>query len=313
MKLSMTSRMAFVIALLSPAAHAHEHAAHLTPANLWTAWSFEPWVITAIALTLGIYVSGARQLRQAAWQKAVFVAGMAALALTLLSPLHRLGAELFSAHMAQHELLMLIVAPLLVMGRPGAPLLVGLPSALRRRAARGLKSSVVAGSWAAISAPLSAWLIHGVTLWLWHIPVLYQATLDSELVHAAQHATFLGTALLFWWTLLHGRGGRMSYGAAVIYLFTTAVHTSVLGALLTVSSKLWYPIYEGRTLAWGLSALEDQQLGGLIMWVPAGLVYIGIGLWLFAGWLRESDRRLSYSQSSDVLQASSAVRGGRDA
>ncbi len=171
----------------------------------------------------------------------------------------------------------------------------------------------MSGSWAAISAPLSAWLIHGVTLWLWHIPFLYQATLDSELVHAAQHATFLGTALLFWWALIHGRGGRMSYGAAVMYVFTTAVHTSVLGALLTVSSKLWYPIYDGRTLAWGLSALEDQQLGGLIMWVPAGLVYVGIGLWLFAGWLRESDRRLSYSQSSDVLQASSAVRGGRDA
>jgi putative membrane protein len=104
----------------------------------------------------------------------------------------------------------------------------------------------------------------------------------------------------------------MSYGAAVMYVFTTAVHTSVLGALLTVSSKLWYPIYDGRTLAWGLTALEDQQLGGLIMWVPAGLVYVAIGLWLFAGWLRESDRRLSYSQSNEVL-ASTAIRGGHDA
>jgi putative membrane protein len=313
MKLSTSFRILCAGVLLAPAAQAHDHAGSLTPANLWTAWSFEPWVIAAIALTLAIYVAGVRQLRQAAWQKISFIAGMAALALTLLSPLHRLGAELFSAHMAQHELLMLIAAPLLVLGRPGAPLLVGLPPALRRKAARALKSPVVAMSWAAISAPLAAWLIHGVTLWLWHIPFLYQATLDSELVHAAQHATFLGTALLFWWTLIHGRGGRMSYGAAVMYVFTTAVHTSVLGALLTVSSKLWYPIYDGRTLAWGLSALEDQQLGGLIMWVPAGLVYVGIGLWLFAGWLRESDRRLSYSQSSDVLRASSATRGGRDA
>jgi putative membrane protein len=313
MKLRMTSRIACAIALLWPVVQAHEHTQRLLPGNLWAGWSFEPWVMAGIALTLAIYIAGARQLRQRRRQSVSFLAGMAALALTLLSPLHRLGAELFSAHMVQHELLMLIVAPLLVLGRPGAPLLVGLPPVFRKRAARALKSPVIARSWAAISAPLSAWLIHGVTLWLWHVPVLYQATLDSELVHGAQHATFLGTALLFWWTLIQGRGGRMSYGAAVMYVFTTAVHTSVLGALLTVSSKLWYPVYAGRTLAWGLSALEDQQLGGLIMWVPAGLVYIGIGLWLFAGWLRESDRRLSYSQANEVLQASSAVRGGRDA
>lgn len=312
MKLSYTSRIGCAIALLSPAAWAHEHAEHLSPGNLWSAWSFEPWVIGGILLTIVIYVAGARHLRQPKWQRVSFAAGMIALALTLLSPLHRLGSELFSAHMVQHELLMLIAAPLLALGRPGAPLLVGLPPRLRKQIARALKSSAFAKSWAAISAPLAAWMIHGVTVWLWHVPVLYQATLDSELVHAAQHATFLGTALLFWWTLLHGRGGRMSYGAAVMYVFTTAVHTSVLGALLTVSSKLWYPIYDGRTLAWGLSALEDQQLGGLIMWVPAGLVYIGIGLWLFAGWLRESDRRLEYAQSHDLLQASSAVRG-RDA
>jgi putative membrane protein len=309
MKPAYTVRTACLVVLLSSLAQAHDAAGHVSPGELWSAWSFEPWVIAGILLTAGLYISGVRHLWQPGWQKAGFIAGMLALGLTLLSPLHRLGSELFSAHMAQHEMLMLIAAPLLVLGKPGAVLLWGLPTGLRRPTARTLKAPLVAQSWKGVSAPFAAWLIHGVTLWLWHVPVLYQATLDNEAVHAAQHATFLFTALLFWWTLLHGRGGRMNYGAAVVYVFTTAVHTSVLGALLTCSSKLWYPIYAGRTLAWGLAPLEDQQLGGLIMWVPAGLVYTGIGLWLFAGWLRESDQRLGYAQSSDLLQSRLGKRG----
>jgi cytochrome c oxidase assembly factor CtaG len=142
--------------------------------------------------------------------------------------------------------------------------------------------------------------------------VFYQATLDHELVHAAQHTTFLVTALMFWWALFYGRGGRMSYGTAVVYVFTTAIHTSVLGALLTCSARLWYPAYLGRTDTWGLSALQDQQLGGLIMWVPAGLVYIALGLWLFAAWLRESDKRLAYSRSSNLL-CGLHTKGAQDA
>ncbi|HEY4676489.1 MAG TPA: cytochrome c oxidase assembly protein [Candidatus Angelobacter sp.] len=312
MKLNSTLRIVCVFALLPSMAQAYEAADHVSPGGLWRAWSFEPWVIGGLLLTAALYIAGLQQSKQSSWQRASFAAGMIALALTLLSPIHRLGSELFSAHMTQHELLMLIAAPLLVLGKPGGTMLWGLPGDLRKQVARSLKLSLVAKSWKVISAPLAAWLIHGVTLWLWHVPVLYQATLDSEPVHAAQHATFLFTALLFWWTLFHGRGGRMPYGAAVAYVFTTAVHTSVLGALLTCSSKLWYPAYIERTAAWGLSPLEDQQLGGLIMWVPAGVVYLVIGLWLFAGWLRESDRRLVYARSTDLLQ--SALReGGRDA
>jgi putative membrane protein len=312
MKLNSTLRIVCVFGLLPSMAQAHETADHVSPAGLWRAWSFEPWVIVALLLTAAPYIAGLRQSKESRWQRASFVAGMIALALTLLSPIHRLGSELFSAHMAQHELLMLVAAPLLVLGKPGSAMLWGLTTGLRKQVARLLKLSFVEKSWKLISAPLAAWLVHGFTLWLWHVPVLYEATLDSELVHAAQHATFLFTALLFWWALFHGRGGRMPYGAAVAYVFTTGVHTSILGALLTCSSKLWYPAYIGRTAAWGLSPLEDQQLGGLIMWVPAGVVYVVIGLWLFAGWLRESDKRLVYARSTDLLQQ--ALReGGRDA
>jgi cytochrome c oxidase assembly factor CtaG len=304
MKILRTLRIAGWMLMLPLPALAHEGGEHVAPGNLWSAWSFEPWVIAGIVLTSTLYIMGLRRMRSTVprWQIGSFVAGIAALVLTLLSPIHRLGAELFSAHMTQHELLMLIAAPLLVLGRPGTPMLWALPFAVRVRLAHMLNGPLFAPPWQAISSPFAAWLIHGVSLWVWHVPVFYQATLNSELVHAAQHATFLATALLFWWALIHGRGGRMSYGIGVAYVFTTAVHTSVLGALLTCSTKIWYPIYEGRTAPWGLTPLQDQQLGGLIMWVPAGLVYIAIGLWLFAKWLEESERRLAYSQSTDLLR-----------
>jgi putative membrane protein len=119
-------------------------------------------------------------------------------------------------------------------------------------------------------------------------------------VHALQHSTFLFTALLFWWTLIHGRHGRLSYGSGVLYVFTTAIHTSILGALMTFTPQLWYPIYDGRTAQFHLTPLEDQQLGGLIMWIPAGVVFIILGLWLMAAWIRQSEKRVGYSQIEEV-------------
>jgi putative membrane protein len=136
-----------------------------------------------------------------------------------------------------------------------------------------------------------AWSLHGIGLWLWHAPGLFQAALESELIHALQHLSFLGFALLFWWALIHGRQGPLGYGAAVFHVFTTAMHSGVLGVLLTFAPTLWYPAYAGSTASWGLTPVEDQQLAGLIVWVPTGVLYLIAGLALFAGWLRALDRR----------------------
>jgi cytochrome c oxidase assembly factor CtaG len=99
-------------------------------------------------------------------------------------------------------------------------------------------------------------------------------------------------ALFFWWALIHCRRAVMGYGAAVLYMFTTSIHSGVLGALITFASSLWHPAYSTTTPPWGLTPLEDQQLGGLIMWIPAGAVYIIAGLALFAGWISESERSM---------------------
>jgi putative membrane protein len=203
--------------------------------------------------------------------------------------LHPLGEALFSAHMAQHELLMVAAAPLLVVARPLAALLWGLPFGWRRSLGQSSKAKAFQAGWRFLTHPMTAWWIHAAALWLWHIPRLFQATLDNDWIHSAQHVSFLGSALLFWWSLLHAHG-KARYGASVLYLFTTAVHTSILGALLTFASAVWYPVYMTTTSAWGLTPLEDQQAGGLIMWIPAGIIYVVAGLSLFAVWLRESER-----------------------
>jgi putative membrane protein len=275
-----------------------------SPHDLWAAWSLEPGVLVGLVLSAWLYWRGARRMgarRMGArrmggrrrWESPAFWAGWLALFVALVSPLDAMGGALFSAHMTQHEVLMLVAAPLLVLGRPLAPFLLALPVKLRRQLTDAGKAASLQRGWRLLVSPAAAWLIHAAALWAWHAPVLFQATLESEWIHAAQHLSFLLSALLFCEALIFdhgGRGGRMGYGAAVIYVFTTAVHTSLLGALLTFSQTLWYPVYQSTTAAWGLTPIEDQQLGGLIMWVPAGMVYVAAGLALLALWLRESER-----------------------
>jgi putative membrane protein len=194
--------------------------------------------------------------------------------------------------MVQHELLMVAAAPLLILGRPLVPFLWALPMRWRRVLGTWSAAQPVRAAWRTLTRPSIAWTIHAAAIWVWHVPALFQATLESEVVHSVQHLSFLGSALLFWWALLRGREGRLGAPAAVVYLFTTAVHTSILGALLTFSTRTWYPLYHTSTGAWGLTSLEDQQLAGLIMWIPAGLGYLIAALAIAASWLREPERRV---------------------
>jgi putative membrane protein len=279
-----------LLLLLPTLALAHE-SGPLQPDDLWTAWSFEPGIVIPLALAALLYLRGARLARGIApRQRACFWAGWTVLALSLVSPLHPLGEVLFSAHMAQHELLMLAAAPLLVLSRPLVALLWGLPLEWRRAAGAWSKTAPVRKTWNALTDPLTAWIVHAAALWLWHAPSLFQATLRSEWVHTAQHISFLGSALLFWWALFYAQD-RMHYGRGVFYIFTTSIHTGILGALLTFARTVWYPAYTPTAPLWGLTPLQDQQIGGLIMWVPAGLIYLIAGLAMFAAWMRHSEQR----------------------
>jgi cytochrome c oxidase assembly factor CtaG len=248
-----------------------------------------------------LFVSGIRQLWRESdtgrgirrWEAAAFAGGWLALFIALVSPVHAWGRVLFSAHMTQHEILMLVAAPLLVLSRPLIAFAWALPISWSRRLGNWARKNWLQNTWHAVTIPLVAWIVHAVALWMWHIPLLFEAVLHNELVHTLQHLSFLLSALLFWWALIHGSRGWMGYGAAVLYVFTTSIHSGLLGALLTFSHAVWYPSYVGLTTSWGLSPIEDQQLGGLIMWIPAGLLYAIAGLALLAGWLRESEAHVA--------------------
>jgi putative membrane protein len=256
-------------------------------------------VLICLALSAWFYIKGTARLWRAStlgagvgtWEAGSFASGWIVLVIALVSPLHELGDELFSAHMVQHELLISVSAPLLVLGRPLIPFLWALPLDWRRTAGGWSRSRVVNTLWRRSSTPAVAFALHALALWTWHMPRLYQATLTSELIHALQHTCFLLTAILFWWTIFNARGGQVRRGAAVFYLFATLLQTGALGALLTFSPTLWYPAYAATAARWGITPLEDQQLGGLIMWIPGSLAYIAAALAIFAHWLRESERR----------------------
>jgi len=256
-------------------------------------------VLICLALSAWFYIKGTARLWRAStlgagvgtWEAGSFASGWIVLVIALVSPLHELGDELFSAHMVQHELLISVSAPLLILGRPLIPFLWALPLDWRRTAGGWSRSRVVNTLWRRSSTPAVAFALHALALWTWHMPRLYQATLTSELIHALQHTCFLLTAILFWWTIFNARGGQVRRGAAVFYLFATLLQTGALGALLTFSPTLWYPAYAATAARWGITPLEDQQLGGLIMWIPGSLAYIAAALAIFAHWLRESERR----------------------
>jgi putative membrane protein len=257
-------------------------------------WDGAVLLLLAVAAMLygrGAHVLAVRGARVRPAERAAFWVGWLAMITAVAPPVDSLAVRLFSFHMVQHELLLLVGAPLVIAGRPIVPWLWALPGPIRQSAGGGLHRAPARSLWRALTRPAIAWALHGATIWIWHAPVFYQAAIRNEAVHALQHATFVGTAVLFWWGLIYGRYGRIAYGAAVLYVFTTAVHTSALGALITFAAAPLYPLYAARAAERGIDAIGDQQLAGMYMWVPAGIVLTIFGLVLLVAWLAEADRR----------------------
>jgi putative membrane protein len=268
-------------------------------------WEPDFFVLAVLLLTGALYIRGALPLLQRkvlrSWHIAAFAGGWLTLLAALVSPIDTLSDVLFSVHMTQHELLMLVAAPLIVIGQPLTPILRALPSRVRTRLQSEARSRWTVPIWRFLTGPVNVWILHAIVLLGWHLPALYEAALRSDLIHYVQHLMFVGVAVLFWWALVHGRYGRLGYGMAVLYVFTTAMYTGALGALLTVSPRIWYPIYEERTAALGADPLADQQLAGLIMWIPAGVILLVVALGFLAAWLGALEGR---------ARAGSAAGGG---
>lgn len=270
-----------LVAAFPVAAVGHPLGALVAPDHF--KWTFSPWVVGLLLASAVAYGTGIVALwRHAApgrgvriRQAAAFAAGWLALVAALVSPLDGLSARLFSAHMVQHEIMMILAAPLLVIGRPLAVFAWAFPKPVRGPVVESVRLPPVMATWNALTWAPTAWALHGAALWAWHLPALFDAALMSSVLHTLQHASFFITALLFWWEPL---AGAQRPGPALLYLFTTMLHTAALGALLTLSPSLWYGSYGQTAPALGIDPLEDQQLGGLVMWVPGGLAYFVVAL-----------------------------------
>lgn len=259
-----------------------------------------------VLLSLGLlYALGLRRLWRSdsgrfslrRWQAAAFAAGWSSVAIALLSRLDQMSDALFSAHMVQHEILMLLSAPLMVLGRPFIVTLWALDDEKRVRIGEALRRAPLKRAWHRATGPLTVTIVHAAVLWIWHVPVLFEAALHSEPIHVLQHLGFFLSAALFWWALIDGRFGKIGYGAGVLYVFATAMHSQILGSLLTFGRHPWYPTHAQRT---GHAWLEDQQLAGILMWIPFGVLFLLIALALFAAWIGEAERRVRFTAADAI-------------
>jgi len=261
-------------------------------------WSFDPVLVVAVAAAAWCYMLGLRKLwaggrgRGVPLRRAVsFFAGLFGLVVALMSPLDDLAVQLFSWHMVQHLLLILIVAPLLVYGTPVLVITLALPHTTRK----GLRALERSRPTMLLKTVLFHYAIAGavfaVALWAWHLPSLYQAAVADDRWHVLEHSSFIGASLLFWMQVIGRRRHRLNFGPAILLVFVSGLQSAALSVVLIFSGRALYPIHAGGTRAWGLTPLEDQQLAGAIMWTPVGLVFLVTIVVLLARWLRAMDRR----------------------
>jgi putative membrane protein len=264
------------------------------PHDLWSAWSVHPVLLGGLLLAAGAYRRGQTRGPKRPvdrWRARCFTAALVALGLALLSPLDALSSALASAHMGQHLLLLLVAAPLLAISAPSTAILRGSPLAVRRASGRWRRRlRLTHGNLGVLRHPAAVWLLSVGVLWFWHAAAPYDAALDSEPLHLLEHASFLVTAVLFWHVVVGVRGtARVSNGLGVLLVFAMAMQSVFLSVLLTFARAPWYSGYAATTAPWGLDPLTDQQLAGVLMWIPAGGIYLVVALALLVSWIRATE------------------------
>jgi putative membrane protein len=260
-----------------------------------TAWSFEAHVWLPLVLAFAVYRLAVRRVdrahpdtrvpvrRSVAWS-----AGLVVLAVALQSPIEAYDTTLFSVHMVQHLLVTMVAAPLLALGAPITLLLrVARPMSRKRWILPILHSRAVR----VLAFPVVAWVLFAAVMWTSHFSPLFDAALESEVVHLLEHALFLGSAMLFWWPVVGADPApwRLPHPARVAYLFLGMPQSSFLGLAIFSSATLLYPHYATLDRTWGPTPLEDQQLAGGIMWAGGDLLFLIAMGFAVAAWLRHEE------------------------
>jgi len=259
-------------------------------------WTLDPLPLLGIVLAGAAYLWAVRHVnrahpanRQPVHRSWLFGGGLAAIGVALLSPIEAYEGMLFSVHMIQHMLLELVAAPLLLAGAPITLTLRAANPPLRRGLLRILHSRVVR----VVSFPVVAWILFAAVNWGWHFSMLYDDALENQALHYLQHASFLGAALLFWWPVVGADPSpwRLPHPARLLYLFLAMPQNSFLGVALMSASTVLYPHYLTNMRVWGLAPLDDQALGGVIMWVVGDLAFLAGMMVVVVLWMRHEDRR----------------------
>jgi putative membrane protein len=285
-----------------------EHAV----APLWADWTADPSAIIGITLGTFLYTrgllasSGSRRRLHPWWRPALFYTAMAIVALALLSPLDTLSDELFAIHMVQHLLLILAVPPLILLSAPMIPMLRGVPRRLRKLIVAPIaQDPSVRWLLRTATLPIVAWLVYAASFFGWHTPGLYDAALRNEAVHILEHIMFSATAFLFWWNIIDPipMKGNLPYLGRVPYVFITSVPNFILGAFLVYATSPWYEFYQSQALRFSLSPIDDQQLGGLIMWVPGAFVLLFTLIGVLAVMVVKEERQQRELEVSTTAQS----------
>jgi putative membrane protein len=275
-------------------------------------WSLDPLALMGILLAAGLYLLAVQRVAAAhpsnphpRHRTLLFLGGLLAIAMALLSPIEAYEGQLFSVHMVQHLLLELAAAPLLLAGAPITLALRVASPAWRRRLLSVLRSRVLH----AVSFPVIAWMLFAAVNWGWHFSTLYDQALENDLLHYLQHASFLGAALLFWWPAIGADPSpwRLPHPVRLLYLFLAMPQNSFLGVALMSASTVLYPHYLTNARDWGPTPLEDQQLGGVIMWVVGDLGFLAGMVVVVVLWMRHEERRTVRIDAR--LAAERAARG----
>lgn len=277
--------------------------------DFWlTQWNWEPSIIVGTAVIVALYLYAIGPLRKRFYptetvktgQKVAFLLGMSIMFLALVSPLDELGdSYLFSAHMVQHLCITMVGPPLLLIGTP-----VWLVEPL-------LHNRVVFLIAKFFTYPAIAFFLFNADFWLWHVPSLYNATLENQSLHILEHLTFILFAVLNWWPMFSPseKLPRLSIGGQILYLFLSGMPMVALGAGLTFAPPLYAP-YLAAPRIWGLSVATDQQLGGLIMWVPVNIAYIVVVSLIFIRWMqRQETKQMAEEAALDNMQPEAEVTG----
>jgi len=245
----------------------------------WLKWSIHPSTVVGLAVLAAIYLIRSRQAgpddRLSGMRKLSFFAALFVIFASLNGPIHDLSDNyLFSGHMVQHLLLTMLMPPLLIVGVPGWM----LRPLLRNRAVSAVARRV--------TRPISCFMIFNVVIAAWHIPALYNAAMENHDIHIVEHLMFMSAAVLMWWPLISQLPElpRLSYPGQMLYCFLMSIPMSVIAVYITMADSVLYPFYSSAPRIMKLSPMEDQLLGGLIMWIPGGLLFMVIMSVVFFKW-----------------------------